>query len=94
MCAHIFPHAHLVSGGRVRYLCLNRAAKSKDLSSDSWACPHDRHLTKELWPKGFTPKTRHLTKDLGAYSPREIHMRRPMSAREAQHLCSHFGSML
>ena len=35
----------------------------------------------EIWPKGFTPKTRHLTKDLGTYSPREIHMRKPMSGR-------------
>ena len=35
-------------------------------SSASWASSHARHLTK----------------DLGAYSPREIHMRKPMSAHE------------
>ena len=35
-------------------------------SSDSWACSHARHLTK----------------DLGAYSPREIPMRKLMSAHE------------
>ena len=35
-------------------------------SSDSWA----------------RFRARHLTKDLGAYSPREIHMWKPMSAHE------------
>ena len=82
-CALIsFPMRTSRAGGRVRCLCLNRAAKSKDLSSDSWARPTSVTSTKELWPKGFTPKD-HATspKDLGTYSPREIHMRKPMSGR-------------
>ena len=77
-----FPMRTSRAGGRVWCVCLNRAAKSKDLSSDSWACPTPVTSAKELWPKGFTPKD-HATspKDLGTYSPREIYMRKPMSGR-------------
>ena len=70
------------AGGRVRCLCLNRAAKPKDPSSDHRACPTPVTSAKELWLMGFTPKNQATSpKDLGTYSPREIHMRKPMSGR-------------
>ena len=62
VCAHILPHAHLASGGRVRCLCLNRAAKSKDLSSDTWARPTSVTSTKSSGLRVSLPKSRHLTK--------------------------------
>ena len=92
-CALIsFPMRTSRAGGRVRCLCLNRAAKPKDPSSDHRACPTPVTSTKELWPKGFTPKD-HATspKDLGTYSPREITMRKPISAHGCLLPCACFG---
>ena len=68
-------------GGRVWCLCLNRAAKSKDLSSDTWARPTSVISTKSSGLRVSLPKHATSPKDLGTYSPREIHMRKPMSER-------------
>ena len=77
-----FPMRTSRAGGRVRCLCLSRTAKPKDLSSDHRAGPTQVTSTKELWLRDSTPKNQATSpKDLGTYSPREIHMRKPMSGR-------------
>ena len=52
--------------------------------------PYVRHLIKELWPKGFTPKTCHLTK--GPWyllSARDTHEEIYERTRMTQDLCSY-----
>ena len=79
-CALIFfPMRTSRAGGRVWCLCLNRAAKSKDLSSDTWVRPTSVISAKSSGLRVSLPSHATSPKDLGTYSPREIHMRKPMS---------------
>ena len=81
MRSYFFPCAPREQGGRVRCLCLNRAAKSKDPSSDTWARPTFIISSKSSGLRVLLPRHATSPKDLGTYSPREIHMRKPMSGR-------------
>ena len=57
--------------------------------------PYDRHIIKELWPKGFTPKTRHLTKGTWyLLSSRDTHEETYERTRKKQRICSYLWVLL
>ena len=53
MCAHILPHAHLVSGGASMVHVAQQGHKIQGPELLHMGTPYVRHLIKELWPKAF-----------------------------------------